>query len=164
MTLRATGSEIGPGDFWQCLGERPVGATIVTTASPLEQAGFLGLSFAHVSAAPPIVLVSVGTNTSAIEAIHASGVFAVNQLGEEHHALAQAFGGSKSSTERFALGEWTGFVTGAPVLSSAVAVFDCKILSATETKASVTFFGQVAGVMTRRGVPLVAHRGAFRSL
>lgn len=164
MAMRLTGTEIGPGQFWQCLGERPVGTTIVTTVGPTGQAGFLGLSFAHVSAAPPIVLVSVGTNTSALDAIRASGVFAVNQLVVEDQALAEAFGGAKPTVERFAAGEWVDFVTGSPVMPNAVAVFDCKVLSATETEAAVTFFGQVTGVITREAAPLVAHRGKYRTL
>lgn len=159
--MKAIGSEIGPGQFWRCLGERPVGATIVTTSGPTGQAGFLGLSFAHISADPPIILVSAGLKTSALDVIARSGVFAVNQLSAGDQDIAKAFGGGVPAEERFALGTWSEFITGAPVLETAVAVFDCKVINSIETESAVTFFGTVEAVMTREGTPLVSHRGGF---
>lgn len=161
MTLNVTGSDIGPGQFWQCLGERPVGVTVVTTSGPKGKSGFLGLSFAHVSAAPPVVLVSVGPKTSALDAIRKSGVFAVNLLPAESDDIALAFGGGRSVEDRFDFSDWSGFVTGAPVLGSAVAVFDCKVLSSVETGGTVTFFGSVVGLRAQEHDPLVAYRAQF---
>ncbi|TMV08376.1 flavin reductase family protein [Arenibacterium halophilum] len=161
MSLRATGTDIGPAQFWQCLGERPVGVTVVTTSGPNGKSGFLGLSFAHVSAAPPVVLVSVGPNTSALDAIAKSGVFAVNLLPAPSDDIAQAFGGARATDERFDLSEWTGFVTGAPVLETASAVFDCTVISSVMTHGTTTFFGSVVGVRTGTENPLVAYRGRY---
>lgn len=44
--MQAIGDEIGMGEFWRTLGERAIGATLVTTDSATGPNGFLGLSAA----------------------------------------------------------------------------------------------------------------------
>ena len=43
--------------FWQAIGQRAIGATIVTAAGSGGPAGLLGLSATHVTADPPTMLV-----------------------------------------------------------------------------------------------------------
>ena len=52
--------------FWRTLGERAIGATIVTAQGADGPAGFLGLSATHVCADPPSMLVSIDRKTSAL--------------------------------------------------------------------------------------------------
>ncbi len=80
MSLDATGDAIDIGAFWRTLGERAIGATVVTTSGAEGPNGFLGLSAAHVCASPPTMVVSVDKKTSALEGILESGGFAVNFL------------------------------------------------------------------------------------
>jgi len=58
--------------FWRALGQRAIGSTIVTARSEEGPAGFLGLSASHVSADPPVMLVSVDRRTSALATVLAA--------------------------------------------------------------------------------------------
>ena len=165
MTFEARGEAIDAGAFWRVLGARPVGATVVTTTRDGAWSGFLGLSFAHVSATPPLVLVSASPSTSALQAITGSGVFAVNVLPEGAEALARAFGGAVPAEERFAGAEWESFVTGAPVLKGAAGVFDCRLQHSVGTEGATILIGRVEGARAdaSRGSTL-AWQGGYRAL
>ncbi|HWK97012.1 MAG TPA: hypothetical protein VNR39_16475 [Pseudolabrys sp.] len=55
--------------FWQTLGERATGVTIVTARGSAGPAGFLGLSASHVCADTPTMLLSIDDSTSALAAV-----------------------------------------------------------------------------------------------
>lgn len=163
MSFEARDADIGPGAFWRTLGARPIGATVITAMGKGGPEGFLGLSFAHVSAKPPTVLVSVGSTTSALGAIRASGAFAANLLAPDAEALARAFGGEAPKETRFEGVETAPFVSGAPVLADAVAVFDCTVLREYEEEGTSILLGRVVGVRSAEtGGALLAHQGQYR--
>lgn len=165
MSFEARNADIGPGAFWRTLGARPIGATVITTMGEDGPEGFLGLSFAHVSAKPPTVLVSVGATTSALGAIRASGCFAANLLAPGAEAVARAFGGEVPKEARFEGLVTAPFVTGAPVLEDAAAVFDCTVLREYEEEGTAILLGRVVGVRSAEtGGALVAHQGGYRPL
>lgn len=165
MSFKRTEADIDPGAFWRTLGERPIGATVITTAGENGPEGFLGLSFAHVSAAPPTVLVSVGKSTSALDAIRRTGSFAANIMPDNAEGVVRGFGGERPVEERFAGVSHSGFVTGAPVLDTAQAVFDCRVLREIEEGDTVIFLARVAGVnIGASGRALVAYRGGYCGL
>jgi flavin reductase (DIM6/NTAB) family NADH-FMN oxidoreductase RutF len=125
--------------------------------------GFLALSFAHVSASPPTVLVPVSRTTTALKAILESRIFAANVLAKGGQALAQAFGGKSDMTSRFALGEWEQFVTGAPVLRQAACVFDCVLKQSVEEEGAVILVAAVVGMRLTKGLgATVAYENEFR--
>lgn len=163
--IELIGDEIGLKAFWMTIGARPVGATIVTSRSAAGPAGFLGLSFAHVSAAPPTVLVSIGRTTRALEVIGESRAFAACVLPAGSEEIARAFGSAANGEDRFASHEWESFVTGAPVLPSAAAVLDCRLNSIIELEAAMIAIGRVGGVRiaSDRGAT-IAYGGGYRDL
>ncbi|MGA0541233.1 flavin reductase family protein [Neotabrizicola sp. VNH66] len=162
MTLEATGAEIDIGKFWKTLGERPIGATLVTAQGPGGPVGFLGLSAAHVSANPPTMLVSIDRKSSSLPVVLESGHFAVNFLPEGQAALATMFGGKGEKV--FAEGEWDTLATGAPVFAAALGVFDCAVEKVVEHGDISIVIGTVKGVRAKgEGAPLVFHRGKFLS-
>jgi len=166
MGLDATGDAIDIGAFWRTLGERAIGATVVTTAGKDGPNGFLGLSAAHVCAAPPTMVVSVDRKTTALEGILESGSFAVNFLPEGTAALAKAFGGrtDEDRAARFAEGEWGELATGAPVFNTALGVFDCEVDQVVDRGNVALVIGTVKGVKAAgEGEPLVFFRGKFLS-
>ncbi|RAI02418.1 flavin reductase [Acuticoccus sediminis] len=161
MGIQQTGEAITPSGFWQTLGARPVSATLVTTRGANGPSGFLGLSFAHVSAIPPTVLVSVGYSTGALADLLASKIFAVSALPAGESALARGFGGELPPEERFNHGSWAPFVTGAPVLADAVAVFDCTVTRTVEEEGAVILIGRVVGLRADGGAATIAHQGGY---
>jgi flavin reductase (DIM6/NTAB) family NADH-FMN oxidoreductase RutF len=111
----------------------------------------LALSFAHVSAAPPTVLVSASRTTAALKTILESRSFAANVLAQGGQSLAHAFGGKADMQTRFALGEWEQFVTGAPILRQSASVFDCALKRTVEEEAAIILVGSVVGLRLSDG-------------
>lgn len=164
MNTSDTKPAVDVRQFWKTLGERAIGMTIVTTRGEAGPAGFVGLSAAHISADPPLLLVSVDRKTSSLLAIAATGAFAVNYLAAEHRNLADLFGRrTEDYDQRFASPDWSTLETGSPVLSTALGVFDCRVESTVELPGTVIFIGRaVAARATGAGEPLVFFRGGYR--
>lgn len=165
MAFEAFHGDIDTKAFWRALGARAVGATVITTGTGPDCAGFLGLSFAHVSADPPLVLISASKTTRALATILEQDIFAVNLLSAGSEPTARAFGGALASNERFALDRWGAFVTGAPVLENAAAVFDCRVGGTMETGAATVILGQVVGLrISETADILLAWQGEYCDL
>lgn len=150
--------------FWGTLGERAIGVTVVTASGRDGPGGFLALSAAHVSADPPIMLVSIDRRTSALAAVLESRHFAVNILGAEHGALADSFGGKSAEKHaaRFASGEWTTLRTGAPVLRTGLGAFDCELEQIVERPGVVVALGRVVDCFAAgEKNPLISFRGKY---
>ena len=163
---RDSDSPIDIKTFWQTLGERAIGMTIVTAAGETGPAGFLGLSAAHVTADPPTVLVSIDQKTSALAVVQASAHFAVNFLDAGSGHVADDFSGKSAAkgSDRFRDGEWTTIKTGAPVHVKALGAFDCRLERVIEYGAISIMIGTVVGATARgEGNPLVFFRGKVRS-
>lgn len=159
------GPDINPSIFWRAVGTRPVGATIVTAQYAGHRAGFLGLSFSHVSADPPIVLVSANHSTSALATILASKAFAVSLLPGRSEAVARAFGGSVPNEERFAAASWDTLTTGAPVLAGAPVTFDCELHRVINEDQTSMLLGRVVGIgFSSANDVTVAYHGAYRNI
>ena len=71
-------TEIDAKTFWKAIGCRAIGVAIVTAKGADGPAGFLALSATHLSASPPMMMVSIGLITSALGAVRQSNHFAIN--------------------------------------------------------------------------------------
>lgn len=151
--------------FWQVLGARATGMTVVTSLAGAAPVGFVGLSASHVTADPPTVLVSLDRKTSALAPLLESGVFAVNYLGADQRAVAEAFmARGAEMADRFAAGAWRTLETGAPVLEHASGAFDCRVEAAIEREAAVVVLGRVAGwAVGGDRPPLIFYKGKLLS-
>ena len=148
--------------FWNTLGQRATGMTVVTADSDDGPTGFLGLSASHVAADPATMLVSVDRKTSALAGIAARRHFANNFLPADAGKVADAFGGKGglSGADRFTAGEWTTLTTGAPVYKQALGVFDCTVADIIDRGNISIIIGTVAGATSRMdGEPLIYFRG-----
>ena len=148
--------------FWQAIGQRATGSTIVTARSADGAAGLLGLSATHLCADPPTMMVSIDKRTSALATILAAKHFAINYLPKSAAALADIFGGKSElkGADRFGTEAWTTLVTGAPVLEKAVGAIDCELVETVERYGTVLVLGRVvAAQYDPDGVPLIHFRG-----
>lgn len=162
--LPSSESAIDQRAFWRAIGNRALGSTVVTAQSDEGPAGFLGLSAAHVSADPPLMLVSVDRRTSALPVILAARHFALNFLAREAAEIADMFGGkgSKKGAERFDAGRWGTLKTGAPVLLDAVGAIDCRLEETVERDGVVIVIGRVVAFMDGGDkAPLIHFRGGY---
>ena len=163
-TAPPTDPTIDQRTFWRAIGNRASGSTVVTAQSDDGPAGFLGLSAAHVSADPPLVLVSVDKRTSALQTILAARHFALNFLPRDAADIADMFGGkgSKKGAERFEAGRWGTLRTGAPVLLDAVGAIDCQLEEIIERHGVVIAIGRVVAVMDGADkAPLIHFHGGY---
>ncbi|HWW47932.1 MAG TPA: flavin reductase family protein [Xanthobacteraceae bacterium] len=116
---------------------------------------------------PPSLLVCVNRNASAHPRIRDEGSFVVNFLGEEHRSLAMTFSGQNglAGDDRFRSGDWEARATGTPVLSDAIAAFDCDLREEFDAKTHSIFVGEVRDVFIRSETnPLIYVRGAFHGV
>jgi flavin reductase (DIM6/NTAB) family NADH-FMN oxidoreductase RutF len=160
----ASAKAIDVKTFWRAIGERAIGATIVTAQGADGPAGFLGLSATHICADPPSMLVSIDNKTAALGAVLHARHFAINYLGRDARALADMFAG-KSATKgsaRFEGGRWGTLTSGAPVFDDAIGVIDCVLEKTIEHFATTIAIGRVVDLVARgSGDPLIYFRGGF---
>jgi flavin reductase (DIM6/NTAB) family NADH-FMN oxidoreductase RutF len=139
------------------------GVTIITTFHEGERRGLTATAVCSVSMAPPTLLCCVNRQGSAHDSILASGLFAVNVLTADDHALAERFGGSELGEARFSEGAWGVLETGAPILKSAFVGFDCRVVQAFDGASHTIFLGEVVAQSVADGEPLCYLGGAYGS-
>ena len=155
---------IDPRTFWQAIGNRATGSTVVTARSDDGPAGFLGLSATHVCADPPLMLVSIDKRTAALQTILAARHFALNFLSREATDIANVFGGKgpQKGAARFEVGRWGTLKTGAPILLNAVGAIDCRLVETIERHGVVIAIGCVVDAFDGAAMaPLIHFRGGY---
>lgn len=144
----------------------PSGVTIVTIQSGGKVHGLTVSAFASVSPEPPLVMVIIDHRHKAHEMLQAPGaVFAVNILRQDQVELSNRFAWVKDE-DRFAEGEWTTAVTGAPILSNALAWLDCTLYTEVIAGTHTVYIGEVkaSAVPEPDAAPLVYWNRGYRGL
>lgn len=156
-------SEIDARTFWKAIGCRAIGVAIVTAKGTDGPAGFLALSATHLTASPPIMMVSVGLTTSALAAVRQGQHFAINYVPKGSDSLVKEFGGQGSlkGADRFFPGAWTTLKTGAPILADAVGALDCHLLEMIERHGTVIALGRVLAYTSSDREPMISFRGGY---
>jgi flavin reductase len=150
--------------FREAMRRLAASVTILTTRLP--DGGRLGVTataVCSVSGDPPILLCCINQASASAAAFASAGIFAVNILALGEDDIASRFATPMDSEARFARGAWTWMETGAPILESAAAAFDCRIVQAVEMGSHHVFFGAVEAVTTRGAhvMPLLYAHGGY---
>lgn len=156
---------IDAASFWQTLGARATGVTIVTARGAAGPAGFLGLSASHVCVDPPTMVVSIDDKTSALAAVLESGAFAINYLPDSARDVADGFGfkSTLKGADRFDPVRWRALTTGSPVFNDALGAFDCVVDETYRRGTTTIVIGRVVDLVARPdGEPLIFFRGRYR--
>lgn len=127
--------------------------TLVTTRHHHRRLGLTATAVCPVTTRPPTLLACVNTESPACAAIQASGAFCVNVLAAEDVELARRFAAEPGGETRFAAGRWTSRATGAPILETALASFDCEVSGSLPVGTHTVFLGRVVGVSIHPGRP-----------
>jgi len=154
---------IEPELFKQGMRRLTAGVTIITTRFEGERRGLTATAVCSVSTAPPTLLCCVNRQGWAHDAIVGSGLFAINVLAAEDHALAERFGGAEAGEARFGTGEWDVLDTGAPILKSALVGFDCRLVQTFDGATHSIFLGEVVAQSVGTGEPLCYLGGTYGS-
>lgn len=155
--------EIDAKTFWKALGCRAIGTAIVTAKGTDGPAGFLALSATHLTASPPMMMISIGLTTSALAAIRHGNHFAINYVPKGGEALVKEFGGGGSlkGADRFLPGAWTELETGAPTLVDSVGVIDCVLDEMIERHKTIIALGRMVAYTASTKDPLISFRGGY---
>lgn len=155
---------ITPDLFKSAMRQLAAGVCLVTTLDTQgRRSGLTATAVCSVSAEPPVLLVCVNQGNSSYAAIRQSGYFAVNVLAAADVELADRFAGAVSGESRFDAGQWTQSETGAPLLVSALAAIDCRLIEVADMGSHGVFFGEVVaiGLHDDAGGPLLYGAGSY---
>ena len=144
----------------------PSGVTIVTIRSGDEIHGLTVSAFASISPDPPLVMVAIDHRHSAHALLEsADAVYAVNILHQEQMELSNRFAWIKDE-DRFKEGAWTTAITGAPILSDALAWLDCTIHARHVAGSHTIYVGEVQASETLipDAPPLIYWNRGYRML
>ncbi len=151
-----------PADFKEGMRRLAAGVTIVTTAVGGRRNGLTATAVCSLSAEPPMLLACVNREAGAHDPTLLSRVFCVNVLAERHLDLAAQFSSSARVAERFTTGAWGTLATGAPVLTDALASFDCLLGQTLKADTHTVLVGRVQSVRSDPDqAPLLYAGGAF---
>jgi flavin reductase (DIM6/NTAB) family NADH-FMN oxidoreductase RutF len=157
---------VSADDFRAALRHFASGVTILTLRVGEEIHGLTVSAFASVSPAPPLIMVAIDHRHRAHEMLQQDGVvFGINILHQGQRELSDRFAWIKDQ-DRFAVGQWTTAVTGAPILADAAAWLDCTVFGCMAAGTHTLFVGEVraTGVPVADQPPLVYWGRAYRAL
>jgi 3-hydroxy-9,10-secoandrosta-1,3,5(10)-triene-9,17-dione monooxygenase reductase component len=166
MALAAQANPAPPPDprsFRDALGRYATGVAFITAAPDGEPAGLIVNSLTSVSLAPPLVSFCPSRSSLTWSRIRRARRFGVNVLGRQHERFAKR--ATPADADRFAGLDWELGRGGAPLLTDALASFECEIAAERPTGDHRIVVGQVDNLRTTPiNDPLVFFAGAFRAL
>ncbi|OPL14469.1 MAG: flavin reductase [delta proteobacterium ML8_D] len=122
----------------------PTGVSIVTVRSGDKINGMTAAWVTQVSFKPVMIAVSIAPQRYTHDLIEQSRHFCINALSAESMDLAKHFGfKSGRKTDKFQGINYTNAIKGSPVLESAYAYIECKVVHAYETGDHTLFIGTV---------------------
>ena len=148
-----------PGLYRDAMSRYAGHVQLVTTILGQERRGVTITAACSVSDNPATVLICLNNSNPRNEIFVQAGIFALNTLGARHRALADAFSGRTQLTadERFAAGTFETLVTGAPVLTDALAAFDCRAMEIKRGTTHDIIFGEVVGIHFSEAQPALLY-------
>ena len=145
------------------LGEFATGVTVVTArAANGDPVGITINSFASVSLDPPLVLWSLGLQSSALAVFESCRRYAINVLAADQTEFSQRF--SQSPGEDSSEIDWEVGAGGTPMLPGCCAWFECRNEMRYAGGDHLIFVGHVENFHRKEKLPLIFHRGRYRSL
>jgi flavin reductase (DIM6/NTAB) family NADH-FMN oxidoreductase RutF len=148
-----------PEAFVAAMRLLPAGVTIVTSGPVGRRNGFTATAVCSVAADPPHLLVCANRGMETHGTILETGHFAVNVLSLGQEALADRFGGRLGidGEARFQAADWHTLASGAPILASACAAFDCRVTQRLTVATHDVIIGRVLAATDREAAAPLAY-------
>ncbi len=143
------------------------GVAVVTTRDGDGFRGATVAAFTNVSLDPPLVLVCLDQEGRMASLVPEVGVFAVSILDRSQEFLAERFAGRAPVPDaRFSGVPYTIGETGCPILTGALAWFDCRVQADHNGGDHRIVVGEVqaAGLGEDTDDPLLNYEGRYRSI
>ncbi len=146
----------------------PSGVTVVTSGTDEAYSGVTVSAFSYVSLEPLMVFIALGNESQTGERIRATGYFGVSLLTNRHRFVADRFAGRAPLVDRrFADVPHVIAVTGAPLLSDAIAWLDCRVEAQYPGGDHTIYIGRAEAVghgTGDEGDPLIYYESEYRRL
>ncbi|MGB0096316.1 MAG: flavin reductase family protein, partial [Solirubrobacteraceae bacterium] len=113
--------------FRDAIGKFATGVAFVTAAPDGEPAGLIVNSLTSVSLEPPLVAFCPSRRSLTWCRMRRTARFAVNILGAQHESFAKR--ATPAGANRFTGVDWQLGATGLPLLTNALASFECEIVA-----------------------------------
>ena len=147
----------------QALGSFPTGVTVVSCLDknnyPL---GFTANSFTSVSLDPQLISICIDKESFNIDTFSITEHFAVSILSESQQSISTTF--ATPNEERFKDIDWRSEDTGSPIISNAVAWFDCKTEQVVDAGDHLILIGKIITFDSSPKTPLMYLRGNYVNL
>ena len=139
---------------------------VITTDGPAGRGGFTASAVCSVTDDPPTLLVCLHLSSRQNDFLRGNRVLCVNTLAAGQSQIATLFSTRElAMDQRFAAGDWSTLVTGAPVLEDAQASFDCRIVERLERGTHAIMICQVEQVrIGDHPEPLIYFARGYRRL
>jgi flavin reductase (DIM6/NTAB) family NADH-FMN oxidoreductase RutF len=149
-------------DFRQAASRFATGVAVVTAASDSTPVGVTVSSLTSVSLDPPLLLVCLQRRCRSAAFFREADYFGVNVLFAHQQQLSERF--ATCLGDRFEGVAWELGRTGVPLLSEALATFECGRRACMPGGDHDIVIGEVLHVTTRSGIPLVRFSSAYHEL
>jgi len=135
------------------LGSFPTGVTVVTCLdSNNKPLGFTANSFTSVSLDPQLISICIDKGSFNIDSFSKVRHFAVSVLSEEQQSISTTF--ATPNEDRFKNINWESSNTGSPIISGAVAWFDCNTEQVINAGDHLILIGKVVAFDSSPKTPL----------
>ena len=120
------------------------GVTVVTAAFEGEQHGMTVSSFTSISLEPPLIVISLHTESHTHALVSKAGAFAVTILSSSQEVLSERFAGRLPEPGSRLEGlETETLLTGAPFLKGGLAYLDCRVTQSVPSGMNTLFIAEV---------------------
>lgn len=140
------------------------GVTIVTLTNDTGvDFGMTVSSFTPLSLEPALVAWAIQKSSSVLTAVRDAPQFAINVLGDDHGELSDRFAGK--GDRRLATDDYFVTKSGCPVLSDAIASFECTKYATHDVGDHLLIVGKVSGMVSKPfRSPLIFFGGQYRAI
>lgn len=142
------------------------GVTIVTVSHAGERHGMTVSSFTSIAIEPPLIIISLQTDSRTHELVSQAKAFAVTILADGQQGISDRFAGRVPDAEDRLTGiETETLVTGAPFIKGGLAYLDCRVAQAMPVGTNTLFLAEVVSAHSSgKGLPLVYHDRKYQKL
>lgn len=151
-------------DFIEQMRSVPGAVALICAADGADRTGMAATAWNSLCADPPMLLVCVNRNASVHAMISRSGKFSVNLLATGDSETVAIFSAQRGLTgsNRFIRDKWRAGPGGQPMLSDAVAAFECQLEASHTYGTHEIFIGKVRHVGRGTGEhPLIYLNGRY---
>jgi flavin reductase (DIM6/NTAB) family NADH-FMN oxidoreductase RutF len=160
---------MSPEEFTDALSRFATGVTIVTVRDERDDAAIVATSFMSTSLRPPLVAVSVASDSYLDEVMQRRDLWAASVLGTHQKQLAGRFAASGRPSPRLLLAETPhhrGTNTEALIVEGGLTALECRTTERIETGDHTLYVAEVLGVayIGFNRTPLLRYAHAYRNL